>query len=247
MLSVLLALWFVGGAIGHVRRTWKLMKCYYSAKAAGKGYQKRLKDLWDLRNPDKTFRSKNNLSCQAHAILHSKLLSELELCEAQLFTSVSVDTAPTNDHDGNSDDTIMSASQSDFLQNSSPLIHDFMTITPHAVHDKNAPPLVHDVTITPPLIHDDSAVTPLDDVVITPPLIHDDMTVDNIHDTDNSLQVAISENSANDFDSLLTCIQECSRDENVPAELQPVFSQLCSCLSETGSLDISVRHALLRN
>ena len=121
-----------------------------------------------------------------------------------------------------------------------------MTITPPAIHDKNAPPLVHDVTITPPLIHDDSAWTPpliLNDVVITPPLIHDDMTIDDIHDTDNLLQVAILENSVNDFDSLLTCVLMM---RNVPSELQTVFSQLCSCLSETGSLDFNVRHALPR-
>ena len=101
------------------RRSWsreenlELMKCYYSAKAARKSYQKRLKNLWDSRNPDKTFRSSNNLSCQARAILHSKLLSEFELCEAQPCTSISVDAAPYN-CDGNSG-TTSSTGRSDFF------------------------------------------------------------------------------------------------------------------------------------
>lgn len=81
----------------------ELMRCYYSAKTAGKGYQKCLKSLWDSRNPDKIFsRSINNLSCQARAVLNSKLLSEFELCEAQQCTLVTVDIAPST-HDGNSE------------------------------------------------------------------------------------------------------------------------------------------------
>ena len=59
------------------------MRCYYSAKAAGKGYRKCLKNLWDSRNSDKAFRTCSNLSCQARAELKSNLLSELELREAQ--------------------------------------------------------------------------------------------------------------------------------------------------------------------
>jgi len=43
----------------------ELMRCYYKARANGRGYQKRLKALWDDRNPDKSFRSTNNLACQA--------------------------------------------------------------------------------------------------------------------------------------------------------------------------------------
>ena len=57
----------------------ELMWCYYKARAAGRGYQKRLKVIWDGRNPDKLFRSTNNLACQARAIINSKLLSEYEL------------------------------------------------------------------------------------------------------------------------------------------------------------------------
>jgi len=59
------------------------MRCYYSAKAAVKGYQKCLKNLWDSRNSDKTFQTCSNLSCQARAVLKSNLLSKLELREAQ--------------------------------------------------------------------------------------------------------------------------------------------------------------------
>ena len=65
----------------------ELMWCYYKARAAGRGYQKRLKTLWDDRNPDKSFRSTNNLACQARAIINSKLLPEHELQDIQRQSS----------------------------------------------------------------------------------------------------------------------------------------------------------------
>ena len=73
----------------RVRRPWsrlenvELMWCYYEARADGRGYQKRLKTLWDNRNPDKSFRTENNLACQARAIINSKLLSDHELQDIQ--------------------------------------------------------------------------------------------------------------------------------------------------------------------
>jgi len=53
------------------------------ARAAGRGYQKRLKVIWDDKNPDKSFRSTNSLACQAYAIINSKLLTEYELHDIQ--------------------------------------------------------------------------------------------------------------------------------------------------------------------
>jgi len=226
----------------------ELMKCYYLARAAGKGYQKRLKDLWDSRNPDKKFRSSNNLSCQARAILRSKLLSEFELCEAQLCILVSVDA----DCDRNNDTTLSVGSSTDLLkEGNSPLLHDNVAVIPPLIHDDAAmtPSLIHDdAEITPPLIHDDAAITPPlihDDAEITPSLIHDDAGIipsslmhddltdhDDAHNTDGSLQATVQENTAHDFDSLLSCVQGAACGENISSELQNVFDQLFACLSK---------------
>jgi len=57
----------------------ELMYCYYKARAAGRGCQKRLKKIWDDKTPDKLFNSTNNLACH----VNSKLLSEHELQDIQ--------------------------------------------------------------------------------------------------------------------------------------------------------------------
>jgi len=60
------------------------MRCYYRAKAAaGKGYQKRLKEMWDSRNPAKSFRTVNNLCCQARNVIRSHLLTVIDLEELE--------------------------------------------------------------------------------------------------------------------------------------------------------------------
>ena len=78
----------------------ELMMCYYTARLEGKGYRNRLKCLWDARNPSKSFRSENNLCCQARAVIHSKLLTEFELQAIEQSvscqTSTSSDFQPTN-------------------------------------------------------------------------------------------------------------------------------------------------------
>jgi len=73
------------------RRRWsreencELMRCYYKAKAAGKGYQKRLKEMWDSRNPAKVFRTMNNLCCQALNVICTHLLTVIELEEFHIL------------------------------------------------------------------------------------------------------------------------------------------------------------------
>jgi len=62
----------------------------------GKGYRNRLKRLWDDRNPSKCYRSENNLCCQARAVTHSKLLTELELQAIQ--QSVSHQNPTSDEH-----------------------------------------------------------------------------------------------------------------------------------------------------
>ena len=75
----------------------ELIRCYYEARAAGRGYQKRLKVIWDNKNLD-MFRSQNNLACQARAIINSKLLTGHELRDVKQCAILTETDPPVVSH-----------------------------------------------------------------------------------------------------------------------------------------------------
>jgi len=63
----------------------ELMRCLYLAKQDGKGYQSRLKCLWDSRNPSKVSVSVNTLCCHARNIQTANMLTSYELTRIKEF------------------------------------------------------------------------------------------------------------------------------------------------------------------
>ena len=63
----------------------ELLHCYYSAKVEGKGYRRRLKELWDARNPERSFRSTDSLVSQARKLINLPQ-NELRELESHLST-----------------------------------------------------------------------------------------------------------------------------------------------------------------
>jgi len=84
----------------HGRRKWtrdeniELMRCFYLAKQDSKGYQSRIKRLWDSRNPSKVSVSVNILYCHARNIQTANMLTSYELARLK--------EACGDDHDGDS-------------------------------------------------------------------------------------------------------------------------------------------------
>ena len=200
----------------HGRRRWsheencELMRCYYHARVAGRGYQKRFKDLWDIRNPDKSFRTMNNLCCQARNVIHSHLLTEAELKDLQQYplqqldASVSVVLLATNDSG-----------------------------------DELAPPPQE---INNSVAHDSELLTLESDRVEV--LTHQDQSP--VGESVSPSQTNELDNNSDNFEFLLLCVNQCLSNGDVTLELKTVFSQLCVCLSEVGTLELDVRQALPR-
>ena len=61
----------------------RLYLLYLEAEASKKGYQQRLKDLWDVNEPEKTKFTPRHLGQQVRNIIKKKLLSDTELQELQ--------------------------------------------------------------------------------------------------------------------------------------------------------------------
>ena len=160
----------------------ELMRCYYEARAAGRGYQKRLKSFWDTRNPDKSFRTTNNLACQARAIINSKLLSEHELHDIQRHCmSTKTDPSPSIDD---------------------PLL---VECTPDSLSKAPPPEGRASINVTPPY--------------------------------------EVLDNSS-EFEALLSLVRHCVIDFATSEDLRIAFNQICICLSEVGTVNLTVRQAL---